>query len=67
MDGKVTDTEPLAALEAAYRFITQPRVMKTPRHGMASATYDLPAGFYNALTGKLHAAIVALRPTGSQA
>lgn len=47
--------ELLEALEAAYRFITQPQRMDTPKDGPKTATYRIEG--YNALTAKLRAAI----------
>jgi hypothetical protein len=45
----------LAALEDAYRFISQPIRLCTPMNGVPTALYS--AANYNALTAKLRAAI----------
>lgn len=51
----MTDPAILDALRAAYTFISQPRIMRSPKGEVPTATYDV--GNYNALTAKLRAAI----------
>lgn len=52
--------ELLEALSAAYTFITQPQIMRTPKDEPATATYRIAN--YNALTAKLRAALAKADP-----